>query len=114
MIKNVTAIHTSLVYLKKVQTLWLYFEPILNILEISKIIPDEYEKFKIINETFKGILRHFLKRKEVISSLIHAKIFEKSDKNYIADLEKIYKDLEIIAASVDKFLVVKRNLFPRF
>ncbi|KAL0232167.1 hypothetical protein PCE1_003163 [Barthelona sp. PCE] len=90
----------------KCQRFWMYLEVILKQEDIKKQLPDEYEKFSVVDLQWVSFTRNLDKDPHAITVIDDVELLEKFLNANIA-LEEIQKSLE-------EYLETKRQQFPRF
>eukprot|EP00105_Crassostrea_gigas_P043640 XP_019927788.1 PREDICTED: dynein heavy chain 12, axonemal isoform X3 [Crassostrea gigas] len=90
----------------KVQSQWLYLEPIFSSEDIMQQMPEEGRLFQIVDKNWKDVMRHTTKEPKVLLATNLPGLLEKlQDSNNL--LDKIMKGL-------NAYLEKKRLFFPRF
>ncbi|TSM04870.1 Dynein heavy chain 7, axonemal [Bagarius yarrelli] len=90
----------------KVQSQWLYLEPIFSSQDIMQQMPEEGRLFQIVDKNWKEVMKHCVKDSKVLQATSLPGLLEKlQDSNNL--LDKIMKGL-------NAYLEKKRLFFPRF
>ena len=90
----------------KVQSQWLYLEPIFSSEDILQQMPEEGKLFGQVDKNWKEVMRHTVKHPKVLEATKLPNIFEKL-KGSNDLLDKIMKGL-------NAYLEKKRLYFPRY
>ncbi|XP_010788876.1 dynein heavy chain 12, axonemal [Notothenia coriiceps] len=90
----------------KVQSQWLYLEPIFSSQDIMQQIPEEGRLFQTVDKNWKEVMRHCIKNSQILAATALPGLLEKlQDSNNL---------LEIIMKGLNAYLEKKRLYFPRF
>jgi dynein heavy chain len=90
----------------KVQSTWLYLEPIFTSEDIMAAMPAEGKKFRVVDKTWREIM---------IATSEHPKILDASSTpNMLSRLKESNNYLEEIQKGLNDYLEKKRLFFPRF
>ncbi len=90
----------------KVQTNWLYLEPIFSSEDIMQQMPEEGKLFQQVNKTYNDVMKNTVKNPQVLKATSFPGLYDKLI-NSSELLEKILKGL-------NAYLEKKRLFFPRF
>ena len=90
----------------KVQSQWLYLEPIFSSEDIMQQMPEEGRLFQQVDKTWKDVMRNTVKDPKVLKATAYPGLFEKLTASNDL-LDKIMKGL-------NAYLEKKRLFFPRF
>nr|XP_019953955.1 PREDICTED: dynein heavy chain 12, axonemal-like [Paralichthys olivaceus] len=90
----------------KVQSQWLYLEPIFSSQDIMLQIPKEGKLFQTVDKNWKEIMRHCVKNPKILLATSMPGLLEK--------LQESNNLLEIILKGLNAYLEKKRLFFPRF
>ncbi|KAK5863728.1 hypothetical protein PBY51_000737 [Eleginops maclovinus] len=90
----------------KVQSQWLYLEPIFSSQDIMQQIPEEGRLFQTVDKNWKEVMRHCIKNPKILAATSLPGLLEKlQDSNNL---------LDIIMKGLNAYLEKKRLFFPRF
>ncbi|GAB0093009.1 Dynein heavy chain [Sergentomyia squamirostris] len=90
----------------KVQSTWMYLEPIFNSEDIMRQMPQEGRNFKAVDRIWRKIMKHTEAERRVIQATDFPKMLE--------ILQKAFVDLEGIQKGLNMYLEKKRQFFSRF
>uniref|UniRef100_A0A1B0EXW2 AAA+ ATPase domain-containing protein n=1 Tax=Lutzomyia longipalpis TaxID=7200 RepID=A0A1B0EXW2_LUTLO len=90
----------------KVQSTWMYLEPIFNSEDIMRQMPQEGRNFKAVDRILRKIMKHTEAERRVIQATDYPKMLE--------ILQKAFVDLEGIQKGLNMYLEKKRQYFSRF
>ncbi|XP_054464751.1 dynein axonemal heavy chain 12 [Anoplopoma fimbria] len=90
----------------KVQSQWLYLEPIFSSQDIMQQIPEEGRLFQTVDKNWKEVMRHCVKDPKILAATSLTGLLEK--------LQDSNKLLDIIMKGLNAYLEKKRLFFPRF
>lgn len=93
-------------YSTKVQTVWMYLEPVMTSPDILKHLSVEGSKFRIVDEMWKDITSTYTKIELV--KLVAQK------KDIVPKLKQCHAHLEVVQKGLNSYLESKRLSFPRF
>ena len=104
--KNLILIEDTFDVWLKVQTLWIYLEPIFTSEDIMKSLPKEGSRFRDINKEF----LEFMNMRKCQTNIIDLTM----DPTLLKKLGNLLKGLELIDKNLENYLDKKRSQFPRF
>lgn len=90
----------------KVQSTWLYLEPIFGSEDIMQQMPTEGARFKVVDETWRSIVKGAVADSRALKAL--------RQKGQLAALTEAHFLLEQIQKGLNAYLESKRLIFPRF
>jgi dynein heavy chain len=90
----------------KVQSTWLYLEPIFSSEDIMRQMPQEGKRFQGVNKMWKELMAHVANDAHVLA------VFDLE--NIVGRLRDANGDLELVQKGLNQYLEVKRLFFPRF
>ncbi|XP_029012096.1 dynein axonemal heavy chain 12 [Betta splendens] len=90
----------------KVQSQWLYLEPIFSSQDIMQQIPEEGRLFQSVDKTWKEVMRHCIKDPKILPATSLPGLLEK--------LQNCNNLLDSIMKGLNAYLEKKRLFFPRF
>lgn len=90
----------------KVQTGWMYLEPVMTSPDILKHLSVEGMKFRIVDEIWRLTMMYVTSRNRMV--LIT------DDRSYLTKLKECNANLEIVQRGLNAYLESKRLSFPRF
>lgn len=90
----------------KVQSTWMYLEPIFNSEDIMRQMPVEGRNFKSVDRVWRKIMKHTEMDKRVIQTTDYP--------DMLATLQKAHDELEAIQKGLNMYLEKKRLFFSRF
>lgn len=90
----------------RVQSTWMYLEPIFSSEDIMRQMPTEGRKFKAVDRTFRKIMK---------STHTDARVIQATDyPNLLKTFKEAFNDLEEIQKGLNMYLEKKRLFFARF
>lgn len=90
----------------KVQSTWLYLEPIFSSEDIMRQMPQEGKRFQNVNKLWKEVMQRVSEDPHVVI------VFEME--SLVDRLKSANSDLELVQKGLNQYLEVKRLFFPRF
>ena len=93
-------------YWVKVQSVWLYLEPVFTSEDIMKQMPIEGAKFKEVDSNWKLIMSRINQNPKIMEVTKNKKLLDQ--------LKDAHKTLEEVQKGMNDYLETKRTAFPRF
>lgn len=90
----------------KVQSVWLYLEPIFSSPDILKHLPMEGSVFSGVDKSWKEMMAEIQSKPKVLDFT--------ENKSFLTLLKKCHEQLEIVQKGLNAYLEGKRASFPRF
>ncbi|KAJ3091162.1 Dynein heavy chain 7, axonemal [Quaeritorhiza haematococci] len=90
----------------KVQSTWLYLEPIFSSEDIMRQMPTEGKRFVGVNKTWREIMAHCTSERQVLKVCALPGLLDR--------LRESNTELELIQKGLNQYLEIKRLFFPRF
>lgn len=90
----------------RVQSTWMYLEPIFSSEDIMRQMPTEGRKFKAVDRTYRKVMKHTHNDPRVIQSTDYP--------NLLQVFRSAFEDLEEIQKGLNMYLEKKRLFFARF
>uniref|UniRef100_A0A8C2YBK7 Dynein axonemal heavy chain 1 n=1 Tax=Coturnix japonica TaxID=93934 RepID=A0A8C2YBK7_COTJA len=88
------------------QCSWLYLEPIFSSEDIKRQLPEESERFDVVDKDWRIVMKKANENPEVMSLC--------PDPALLESLKKCNKLLELVQKGLSEYLETKRGAFPRF
>ncbi|XP_072203968.1 dynein axonemal heavy chain 1 [Excalfactoria chinensis] len=88
------------------QCSWLYLEPIFRSEDIKRQLPDESERFEVVDKDWRIVMKNANENPEVMSLC--------PDPALLESLQNCNKLLELVQKGLSEYLETKRGAFPRF
>jgi dynein heavy chain, axonemal len=105
-VETLTSVQNVLDQWIKVQTSWLYLEPIFSSEDIMRQMPVEGQRFRTVDGTWRRLMRGAVQTPKALAAM--------QQEGMQSALEEANRLLDLIAKGLNSYLETKRLFFPRF